>query len=226
MFSKAILDYVNGPSSIWLRIETYAYYSYVGACIFYILWIQCIGFVKNALISDLNKQILDFIDYAEINLTWFGFNFIKIFVPIYLLFLIDETASPMIESRVKSGNISYKWLMYGCLVINVFQFLVTSRIYVSDYKEQKKTPDPFEIDEPEVKAKTRQAVDDIFDHYKEIDREFIHMPIWLQILKGLVFSSLTVCYFVFMGPEMTFAIYLPVDLLLEFALFAFRLVEL
>ena len=39
MFSKAILDYVNGPSSIWLRIETYAYYSYVGACIFYILWI-------------------------------------------------------------------------------------------------------------------------------------------------------------------------------------------
>ena len=34
----AVIDYVNGPSSIWLRIETFAYYSYIGAAVLYILW--------------------------------------------------------------------------------------------------------------------------------------------------------------------------------------------
>ncbi len=48
------------------------------------------------MITDLNKQILDFIDYASHNLTWWGFNLIKIYLPIYLLFVIDETASPKI----------------------------------------------------------------------------------------------------------------------------------
>ena len=58
---------------------------------------------------------------------------------------MDESAKPMIESRV--DNISYKWLMYGCLGINVIQFIVTRRIYLNDYKEKKiKSGDPFEID--------------------------------------------------------------------------------
>ena len=84
-------------------------------------------------------------DYARVNLTWFGFNFIKIGMPVYLTFLMDESAKPMIESRV--DNISYKWLMYGCLGINVIQFIVTRRIYLNDYKEKKiASGDPFEID--------------------------------------------------------------------------------
>ena len=67
-------------------------------------------------------------------MAWVSFNFIKIFIPLYLLFIIDENISSlMIESRLENWHISYKWLMYGCLVINVFQFLVASRIYVSDY---------------------------------------------------------------------------------------------
>ena len=51
----------------------------------------------------------------------------------------------------------------------MFQFFVTSRIYISDYKENKKgTPDPFAIDEPGVKAKTNLADNDIFNNYKEV----------------------------------------------------------
>ena len=53
--SKEILAALNGPATIWLRIETYAYYDYVGASIFYILWIECRGFYKNDRITDLNK---------------------------------------------------------------------------------------------------------------------------------------------------------------------------
>ena len=51
----AVFDYVNGPSTIWLRIETYAYYSYIGATMFYILYMQCRGFYRNKIITDLNK---------------------------------------------------------------------------------------------------------------------------------------------------------------------------
>ena len=148
--AKTVIDYVNGPSAIWLRIETYAYYSYVLAISMYIAWIQVVSFWKNAAITDLNKQILDFIDYAHINITWWGFNMIKIALPLYLLFGMDDSANPKIPDRVKSGNIEFKWLMYVLAVTNVLQFLVNARIFVSDYKSpqiesvQKVTIDPTE----------------------------------------------------------------------------------
>ena len=69
------------------------------------------------------------------------------------------------------------------------------------------------------------ADNDIFNNYKEVDREFIHMPIWIQIIKGLAFSGVIVCYIVFQGPELAYAIYLPLDILLEIVLFVYRLVE-
>ena len=37
--AKIVIEYVTGPSSIWLRIETYGYYSYVFAISAYIMWI-------------------------------------------------------------------------------------------------------------------------------------------------------------------------------------------
>lgn len=75
----------NGPTLIWLRIETVGYYSYVLAISAYIVWFQIIEFAKNQLVTDLTKQILDFIDYAHINMTWWGFSFMKIVIPMYLI---------------------------------------------------------------------------------------------------------------------------------------------
>ena len=37
----------NGPTLIWLRIETVGYYSYVLAISAYIIWFQIIEFAKN-----------------------------------------------------------------------------------------------------------------------------------------------------------------------------------
>ena len=51
------------------------------------------------------------------------------------------------------------------------------------------------------------------------------MKKWLIVLKILVFAGVIVCYFVFRGPELAYAIYIPLDILLELVLLAYRLVE-
>ena len=51
------------------------------------------------------------------------------------------------------------------------------------------------------------------------------MPIWAVIGKAIIYTTVAVCYLVFKGPELAFAMYIPVDLLLEFILLVYRKVE-
>jgi len=128
-----ILDHIKGPATVWLRIETWAYYSYFISAIAYIIWMSIYNSIKNPIVTDINKQTTDFVEYARINMTWFALNFIKIILPIFLLFGMKDSAKMEIESR-KDQEISYKWLMYVCLLFNVVQFLVVSRIFITEYK--------------------------------------------------------------------------------------------
>ena len=47
---------VNGAATIWLRIETYAYYSLILGTAFYIVLNQMIQACKNEQITDFSKQ--------------------------------------------------------------------------------------------------------------------------------------------------------------------------
>ena len=51
------------------------------------------------------------------------------------------------------------------------------------------------------------------------------MKKWLIIMKILVYLAVVVCYFVFRGPELAYAIYIPLDILLEFVLLGYRVTE-
>ena len=51
------------------------------------------------------------------------------------------------------------------------------------------------------------------------------MKPWLIVCKIIVFSAVAVLYFVFKGPELTYAIYIPLDFLLELVLLAYRTTE-
>ena len=51
------------------------------------------------------------------------------------------------------------------------------------------------------------------------------MKKWLIILKIIVYLGVLVCYFIFRGPELAYAIYIPLDILLEFVLLGYRLSE-
>ena len=183
-----------------------------------------IEFWKNQLFTDLTKQILDFIDYAHINMTWWGFSFMKIVIPTYLIiyteFLYDEQ-STIIESRKE--NISFLPLLGACVLMSTLQFVVTPRIFVADYRPllQKGEKDPFVQQEdgsdPQLKS--------IFENYRNCQREFIPMKKWLIVVKLIVFGAVSVCYFVFRGPQLAYAIYIPLDFLLELALLAYRVTE-
>ena len=126
---------IAGPTLTWLRIETVGYYSYVLAISAYIVWFQVIEFWRNQLITDIDKQINDFITYARVNMTWWGFSFMKIVIPMFLLVyteIIHLEDSTVIESR--KGNISYLPLVGVCMIMSTLQFVVTPRIFVADYK--------------------------------------------------------------------------------------------
>ena len=51
------------------------------------------------------------------------------------------------------------------------------------------------------------------------------MKKWLIILKIIVYLAVAVLYFIFRGPELAYAIYIPLDILLEFVLLAYRVTE-
>ena len=51
------------------------------------------------------------------------------------------------------------------------------------------------------------------------------MKKWLIILKIIVYLAVGICYFIFRGPELAYAIYIPLDILLELVLLAYRVTE-
>ena len=51
------------------------------------------------------------------------------------------------------------------------------------------------------------------------------MKKWLIVVKLIVFGAVGVCYFVFKGPQLAYAIYIPLDFLLELVLLAYRATE-
>ena len=51
------------------------------------------------------------------------------------------------------------------------------------------------------------------------------MKKWLIVIKVIVYPIIAVCYFVFRGPELAYAIYIPLDILLEIAQLLYRIME-
>ena len=82
-----------GPRYVWLLIEMGSFYCYLGATVVYIAYFQIRSFIKNEENSDINKQITDFITYANINLTWFAFSFVLFLLPLMLIGIDHEDHS-------------------------------------------------------------------------------------------------------------------------------------
>ena len=76
---------------------------------------------------------MDFIDYAQINMTWWGFNSMKTVIPTFLLIYTEyvNSDSTVIESR--KDNISYLPLVCACLIMSIIQFVATPRIFLADF---------------------------------------------------------------------------------------------
>ena len=74
----------------WLLLETASFYTYIFAAIAYIAWTMTRGVCeKPDPFSDRKKAIQDFIGYADINLTWFAFNFVLCSMPALCIFWLN-----------------------------------------------------------------------------------------------------------------------------------------
>ena len=167
---------------------------------------------------------MDFFEYSRLNLVWFTFNFVKVVTCAYVLWRIDGKQRVDIQSRAGSDR-SYVWLMYGCFAINVFQFLVTRRIFLVETHKEKLERDQDEMmfDKSVAERENKLFEDDtLFNNYADLERRFVKMPIWIQVVKIVVFVALVVAYFAYPGKELVYAMYLPLDFTLELFMTVYR----
>lgn len=82
---------IVGTETIWIVIETFCFYQYLYATVFYIAGMV----IKSACmptkqISDFKKAVLDTVNYANINLTWFSLNFVLCTMPPLCIYILEH----------------------------------------------------------------------------------------------------------------------------------------
>ena len=108
----------------WLCIETASFYLYVLAAVFYIGWRMTVGITDADEKSDMEKALNDFIEYSNLNLTWFAFNFVLICMPPIVIFVLQDK---YLELPGATG--SYAPLVYILWMVHCVQILLNLRIY-------------------------------------------------------------------------------------------------
>ena len=220
---------IHGNKTVWLLLETSVFYLYILSTVAYIVWRQCAGIFHSAeLISDMAKAVNDFIEYAELNLTWFAFNIVLIFMPVMCIMV----QNPML---VKAGeDASYLPIMLTLMSVNILVFLFKMRIYkieelqaaqpgesIDANKGLDDKDDDFKLQNKEGKigdanknmlASEKVKTIKFEDHYHQMQRVFDTEHSWIWILNGLTVVSCFVAYLVIDGKEIVFALYIPLDL--------------
>ena len=74
--------------------------------------------------SDLSKALKDFIDYAELNLTWFSFNFVLCMMPPFCMYILDSNSL-----RIEGRDSSFVPIMYTLWGMHSIHFALLPRIY-------------------------------------------------------------------------------------------------
>ena len=78
----------------------------------------------------MNKAVTDFIVYANINLTWFAFNFVLVTLPPVCIYVYDSDFLVMDDRKE-----SYLGIIYTLWITHMVAFLMKMRIYYPKQKE-------------------------------------------------------------------------------------------
>ena len=73
--------------------------------------------------SDREKAYTDFIQYSELNLTWFAYNFVVCFMPLACMFLQNS------DLEYANATASYKPIIITLIVANLLKFVGKLNIY-------------------------------------------------------------------------------------------------
>ena len=117
---------IKGNRTMWLLIEASCFYMYVLSAAFYIAGRMIVStcFEKANEPSDMNKAVTDFIVYADINLTWFAFNFVQVTLPPLCLYAYSHDGLGDFKPLE-----SYETIMYTLWITHMICFATKARIY-------------------------------------------------------------------------------------------------
>ena len=79
----------------------------------------------------MNKAVTDFIVYANINLTWFAFNFVLITLPPLCLYAYNFDGLGKFNMRS-----SYEGIMYTLWIMHMITFAMKARIYYPKLRDE------------------------------------------------------------------------------------------
>lgn len=117
---------LTGSRTVWLVIETSCFYLYMFATIFYIISRMMYSVIAEPALekSDMYKALTDFISYANINLTWFAFNFVICLMPGLCIYGLGQFA-PIRQNATGS----FTTIMYVLWATHCVSFAAQLRIY-------------------------------------------------------------------------------------------------
>ena len=129
---------IVGTETIWIVIETFCFYQYLYATVFYLAGMV----IKSACmptkqISDFKKAVLDTVNYASINLTWFSLNFVLCTMPPLCIYVMEHQT----EGKLNQNTESYIGQMYLLWAVHVITFIPKMRIFKIKRKGVDTPPD-------------------------------------------------------------------------------------
>ena len=220
-------DHLVGAEAIWVIIETFTFYIYMGAAVVFIFQFQMKSLIFNTPNSDISKSVKDFLSYSAINLTWYSMNFCLVGLPPVLIFVMN-TAHHGQTFEDRDG--SYQKLMYWIWGIHIFQFCFNSRIYVlkhskeddkDDYQSASVLGTSNIMDSLVQASKDDEADEDKKFPYKYMEREFYVDRMWIWGVQALSYIGITYFYMKTDGKELAYAIYIPLDMAIFVSMSAF-----
>lgn len=126
------------PLRDWLLIETFCFYAYLHATVFFIAGHQIKSwcYKKHDTETDIKKTETDFILYSRDSLVWFSYNFLNVFMPIIIVTLatrrstLEVCPSSILQCEAFDQNEkTFTYILLGLAASQLLHMILNVRLY-------------------------------------------------------------------------------------------------
>lgn len=159
-------------------------------------------------------------------MVWFAFNFLLIMLPVVSLGYLGAISENL---DIKSSNGSYLALMIIVLVVNLVQFILRPRMFSFVKKtaslsslnsmNAQDVPDSDQGQDTNREQKLEHVEKSLIRgeeyHYVWMELSFSDDHMWYWWINLVTYIAVLISYLLIDGHEMVFALYLPLDMLMN-----------
>lgn len=219
---------------MWILLEIVVFYSYITSAVAFVIFRQ----IRSTLVpkerSDIRALLIDFISYAEINLTWFNFNFVLVTGPLIVLWVIEPTLGKSTEDTayvVRSDNLDYYliWILFAC---HLYQFTTKVEIYfVNETKSSIAKHETFKVDNDDDYQDARgqtlssesEGEPEDEGYYQHITRRFRKDGYKRLLIFIGIYTTIFLVAFTHNSSSVTLSLYIALDFSLSISMSCFYL---